>query len=406
MSKLAINGGTPIRTKPFPSWPQWDERERTNLLTTLESGKWFRYVGDMVERFERAFADACGAKHALAVTSGTKALEGAVYALELDPDAEIIVPSYTFVSTATCVINSGAQVVFADVDPRTYNVTVDTLEAVRTPKTRAIIPVHFGGCPCDMDAIMAWAKQHDIAVIEDACHAHGGFWNDKALGAIGDLGAFSFQNSKNMTAGEGGIVLTDNETYLGRLFARHSYGQQPGREWYDHFTVSTNLRMTEWAGAILLAQLERLEEQSAKRLANAQILDETIANLPGLEVVGSDDPRAKRRAYHIYIYRAVSLAEGVTRNQVIKALQAEGIPTAGGYPRPLYAQPLFDKVRPAQHQGASFDDLSQPNVETVCAEAIWHPQAMLLGDEEDTRDIARALEKVLGSIDELRALSA
>ncbi len=406
MSKLAIQGGTPIRTKPFPSWPQWDERERTNLLRTLETGKWYRYTGDTVERFEKAFAAACGAKHALAVTSGTKALEGAVYALELEPGAEVIVPSYTFVSTATCVINSGYQVVFADVDPQTLNVTAETLEAVRTPKTKAVIPVHFGGLPCDMDAIMAWAKEHQIAVIEDACHAHGGFWDGRALGAIGDLGAFSFQNSKNMTAGEGGIVLTDDETYLGRLFARHSYGQQPGREWYDHFTVSTNLRMTEWAGAILLAQLERLAEQSSKRLENARLLDDAIAGLPGLQVVGSKDPRAAQRAYHLYIYRAVDLPEGVTKAQVMKAMQAEGIPTAAGYPRPLYKQPLFDKVRPAQHQGASFNELALNHVEKVCDEVFWHSQAMLLAERDDVLDIARALEKVFSSIDELRALSA
>lgn len=406
MAKLAIHGGSPVRTKPFPSWPQWDETERRNILEVLETGKWFRYHGNMVEQFEKRFAELCGAKHALAVTSGTKALEGSLAALELEPTAEVIVPSYTFVSTATCVINSNAQVVFADIEPETLNVTVETLEAVRTPNTRAVIPVHFGGCPCDMDAIMAWAKEHHIAVIEDACHAHGGYWDGKALGAIGDLGAFSFQNSKNMTAGEGGIVLTDSDTYASRLFARHSYGQRQGSAWYDHFTVSTNLRMTEWAGAILLGQLDRLEEQSNRRLENARILDKAVAGLPGLEVVGTKDPRADRRAYHLYIYRYTGSVEGVTKQQVVKALQAEGIPAAGGYPRPLHHQPLFEKVRPAAHQGARFSELNFSEVGRVCDEVIWHTQAMLLGSKEDTLDIVNGLEKVLSSLDELARVPA
>lgn len=401
--KLAVCGGTPVRQKPFPNWPQWDKTEERNLLEVLHSGKWFRYQGTKVAEFEEAFARFCGVKHALAVTSGTKALEACVNCLELPPDSEVIVPAYTFVSTATCVINNHLTVVFADVDPATLNVTVDALEAVRTERTRAVIVVHFAGLPCEMDEITAWADEHGIAVIEDACHAHGGKWDGRYLGSIGRLGAFSFQASKNMTAGEGGVILTDSDELIGRLWARSSYGQRKGQAWYAHYVVSSNLRMTEWAGAILLAQLTRLERQTRTRLENAWLLDEALKEIPGVAAVGLSDPRAAERAYHLYPLRYLRTMPGVNREQIAQALVAEGIPATVGYPRPLYAQPLFSAVKPAEHQGDGFADLRLSGAEQACEEVIWLPQNTLLGDREDTMDIIRAVEKVMMALEELRS---
>jgi len=402
--KLAIHGGEAVRTDPFPSWPQWDDREEKNLLQVLHSGRWFRYQGDMVARFEKRFAEVCGARYGLAVTSGTKALEACVSCLDLPPGSEIIVPSYTFVSTATCVVNNNYQVVFADIDLETLNVTIQTLEAVWSPRTSAIIPVHFAGCPCDMDAIMKWARERGLKVIEDACHAHGGFWDKRPLGSIGDVGAFSFQASKNMTAGEGGIVLANSKEYMAKLYAKHSYGQRPGHPWYDHHVVSSNLRMTEWAGAVLLGQLERLGEQSQIRLENAGILDDAVEGIDGLKVVGTNDARASRRAYHLYAFRYLETIEGVTREHIARALQAEGIPASVGYPIPLNKQPLFDSLRPAEQQGSSFAELDMPGAAAACRQVLWLPQNVLLGSAEDTRDIARAMEKVMGAVDELREI--
>lgn len=404
MRKLALLGGDPVRKKPFPTWPQFDAREAQAAVEVTESGKWFRYAGDKVRQFEQAFADYHGAKYAQAVTSGTKALEAGLWALGVLPGDEVLVPSYTFVSTATAVVANGATPVFVDVDLRTLNLDLEAAEALVTPKTRAILPVHFAGCPCDMEAVQAFARRHKLPVLEDAAHAHGGFWDGKGLGSIGEIGAFSFQHSKNITAGEGGILLTSDQELATRIFSRHSYGQRAGQPWYNHEIVSTNLRMTEWQGAILLVQLSRLQEQSDRRLQNAALLDAAVTAQADLTPIKSDDPRAARRAYHLYMFRYTPREPGLSHRLIARALQAEGIPCSTGYPVPLYRQPLFRSVTPPAWQGCRYDELRQPRVEQACRETIWFTQNLLLGDEADTRDIANALEKVLTAQDALRSL--
>jgi dTDP-4-amino-4,6-dideoxygalactose transaminase len=398
--QLAINGGKPVRVEPFPAWPQWDEREERNLLSVLRSGKWFRYEGNMVAEFERQFANCQGARYGLAVNSGTAALEASMAALGVGGDDEVIVPSYTFMATAAAVVTAGATPVFADIDLATLNIDLASAESLINPRTKAIIPVHFGGCPCDMDAVTALAKRHGIGVVEDAAHAHGGKWAGRGMGSIGDLGAFSFQNSKNITAGEGGMVLSNDEELISRAFSHHSYGQRPGAPWYSHYVVSRNLRMTEWQGAILLAQTERLQEQSTRRLHNARILDAAIGSLEGLTVVGSCDSRAAERAYHLYQFRYSPGWPGVSRERFVQALRAEGIPCSTGYPVPLYQQPFFEVVQPPAGQGP-YAGLRLPNVERACKENLWLAQSVLLGDEKDMRDIADALAKVAELKDQL-----
>jgi len=399
-STLALLGGEPVRSKPFPPWPTHDEREERLLLDTLHSGNWFRYKGNKVKQFEEAFAARHDAKYGLAMSSGTTSLEAIFCALGLEPGDEVLVPSYTFVATATSVIISGATPRFVDVCPQTLNIDLKHAEECVSPRTRAVVVVHFAGLPCNMDEVMAFAERHSLYVVEDAAHAHGARWNGKGVGSHGHMGAFSFQASKNMTAGEGGIVLTDDEQLLSRAFSRHTYGQRPGHPWYSHHVVSTNLRMTEWQGAILLAQLERLDEQMRIRRQNALLLDEAIANIPALTPVKSDDPRAADRAYHLYAFRYAPGVEGLSRERFVQALQAEGIPCSIGYPVPLYKQPLFQHV---QHPPdlPSYNELELPQVTQLCNEVIWLTQNLLLGDAEDTRDIIRAIEKVLANADEL-----
>lgn len=396
----ALLGGKPVRTKPFPAWPTFDEREERLLLDTLRSGKWFRFHGDKVAQFEQAFAERHDAKYGLAVSSGTTALEASFCALELKPGDEVLVPSYTFVATATSIIMSGATPRFVDVCPETLNIDLKHAEECLSPRTRAIVVVHFGGLPCNMDEVMAFATKHNLYVVEDSAHAHGARWNGKGVGSHGHLGAFSFQASKNMTAGEGGIVLTDDEELISLAFSRHTYGQRPGSPWYSHHVVSTNLRMTEWQGAVLLAQMERLDEQMRLRRANALMLDEAIAAMPGLTPIQSDDPRAADRAYHLYTFRYAPGVEGLSRERFVEALQAEGIPCSPGYPVPLYKQPLFRHV---QHPPdlPPYHELELPQVTQLCNEVIWLTQNLLLGTAEDTRDIIRAIEKVLSHADKL-----
>lgn len=399
-STLALLGGEPVRSKPFPAWPMHDAREESLLLDTLRSGKWFRYTGNKVKQFEEAFTKRHDAKYGLAMSSGTTSLEASFCALDLQPGDEVLVPSYTFVATATSIVISGATPRFVDVCPETLNIDLQHAEECVSPRTRAIVVVHFAGLPCNMDEVKAFADRHNLYVVEDAAHAHGARWDGKGVGSHGHISAFSFQASKNMTSGEGGIVLTDDEHLLSRAFSRHTYGQRPGHPWYSHHVVSTNLRMTEWQGAILLAQFERLDEQNRIRRQNALLLDEAISAMPGLTPIKSDDPRAADRAYHLYAFRYAPGVEGLSRERFVEALQAEGVPCTIGYPIPLYKQPLFQHVKHPEDL-PPYNELELPQVTRLCNEVVWLTQNLLLGDAEDTRDIIRAIEKVLTNADKL-----
>lgn len=399
---LALLGGAPVRTQPFPAWPVHDAREESLLLDTLRTGKWWRYAGDKVKQFEEAFAKRHDSCYGLAMSSGTTSLEASFCALDLKPGDEILVPSYTFAATATSIVLIGATPRFVDVCPKTLNIDLTHAETCITPRTRAIAPVHFGGLPCNMDAVKSFAQAHNLYIVEDAAHAHGARWDGQGIGSHGHIAAFSFQASKNITSGEGGIVLTSDEKLLSRAFSRHTYGQRPGQPWYSHHVVSTNLRMTEWQGAILLAQFERLEEQNRRRLENAKLLDQAIDAFPGLLPIKSDDPRAADRAYHLYTFRYAPGVDGLTREHFVQALQAEGIPCSTGYPVPLYAQPLFQHVKQPDGQ-PPYNELKLPNVTQLCQEVIWFRQNLLLGEAEDTNDIIRAIEKVLTNADGLVA---
>jgi len=405
MSKLAVNGGSPVRTEPFPNWPQWTDAERKNVLEVLESGNWFRFYGDRVAEFEKRFGEYHDGKYALAVSSGTAALEVCMAALGVGPGDEVIVPCYTFVATATAVIHAGATPVYADVSLDDFNIDLDSVAQLITPRTKGMIVVHFGGCPCDMDKVIAFAKERGLWVVEDAAHAHGGKWAGRGMGSFGDAAGFSFQNSKNITAGEGGLFMTNDEALMNRAFSFHSYGQRTGYPWYSHHIVSRNLRMTEWQGAILLAQLDRLEEQTKLRLENARKLDAAISAIAGLATVGSSDPRASERAYHLYQFRYAPGIPGVSRQRFLEALIAEGVPCSAGYPVPLYKQPFMEEVAPPEGQGA-YNQLHLPNAEAACREAIWLSQSLLLGAEKDTQDIIDAITKVVENASELQSAAS
>lgn len=229
MNKLALVGGTPVRTKPFPAWPQFDEREVEAVASVVRSGQWGRLAGTEVAQLEKEFAAAHDAKYALGVTNGTTALEVALLALGIGPGDEVIVPAYTFVASATCVLTVNAIPVFADIDLDTFNIDLDSVRAKITPRTKAIIPVHFAGLPVNMDELLALAREHNLHVVEDTAHGHGAKWRGKGVGSHGEFGAFSFQASKNMNSGEGGIVITNDHELYERANSLHSFGRLPGR---------------------------------------------------------------------------------------------------------------------------------------------------------------------------------
>ena len=396
---LAIEGGTPVRTKGWMPWPIFDEAEEQAVVEVVRSGKWWSVEGGKVREFEEAFARFQDAQFAVCVTNGTAALEVALRAAHIGCGDEVIVPPYTFIATATAVLSVGATPVFVDVEDESLNIDPTKIEEAITPRTRAIIPVHIGGCPADMDGVLEVAHKHNLLVIEDAAQAHAAEWKGAKVGAIGDMGCFSFQASKNLNSGEGGAVLTNNPHWADQVWSVHNVGRVRGGRWYEHHVLGANFRMTEFQAAILLCQLRRLPEQTEQRTCNAQKLSEMLSKIPGIRPP-RPDPRVTRHAYHLYVFRYNKEAfGGRPREEFLKALSAEGIPCSPGYV-PLYRERVFLN-RPISNdlcqlsRMKDYSSLHCPVCERACAEeAVWLYQNMLLGTEEDMADIATAIAKV------------
>ncbi|NLG50152.1 MAG: DegT/DnrJ/EryC1/StrS family aminotransferase [Chloroflexi bacterium] len=407
--ELALHGGSRVRNTPFPSWPVYGEAEEKALLDVLHSGKWGRLDGSQVAAFEQEFATYQGAQYGIAVVNGSVALWVALMAAGIQAGDEVIVPPYTFQATAVSVIEANAVPVFVDVHPDSYCLDPDLIEDAITERTRAIIPVHFAGQAADMDAILAIARKYELVVIEDAAHAHGARYKDQGLGAIGDMGAFSFQSSKNLTSGEGGIVLTNSDLYERLVRSVHNCGRLPEGEWYSHYIMGSNFRMTEFQGALLRAQMTRLEEQTRIRDANGLYLNAKLAEIPGILPF----PRGQgetRHSYHLYMFRYNAAEfDGVPRERFLEALRAEGVPCSPGYGLPLYRQPLFEQLAFGPFTGyrqtvpnLDYSKVSCPVTERACREeAVWLTQPMLLGTQADMDDIVEAVAKVYAHRQEL-----
>jgi dTDP-4-amino-4,6-dideoxygalactose transaminase len=399
-SELAILGGRPVRERPFPAWPVFGEAEEKALVRALRSGEWGRCDGQEVATFERRFAAFCGAGHAVAVANGTVSLRIALLAAGLQAGDEVIVPPYTFIATASAVVEANGTPVFADIDPRTFNIDPRAVERAITPRTRAIIPVHMGGLPADMDAMLALARRRGLTVIEDAAHAHGSELEGRRAGSLADLASFSFQSSKNLTAGEGGIITTSDGALAERCVSFHNCGRVSGGVWYEHHLIGGNYRLGEFQGAILNAQLDRLEAQIETRDRNGKYLAGRLREIPGI-LPQERGPDCTRHAYHLFLYRIDPEAFGLERGPLHEALRAEGVPASDGYVRPLYRQPLFleRNFGPFQGRGGppspDYRAVSCPACEAICAsQGAWLEQRLLLGSREDMDDIVRAFEKV------------
>ena len=396
---LAIFGGPKVRTRPFPAWPVFGAEEEQRLLATLRSGKWGKLNGDQVAEFEQRFATMHGCKHGVAVVNGTVSLRIALIAAGLQAEDEVIVPPYTFLATATAVVEANAIPVFADIDLETFNLDPAAVEAAITPRTRAIMPVHMGGQAVEMAAIMAIARKHNLVVIEDAAHAHAAVYRDQPAGSIGHLGSFSFQSSKNLTSGEGGIVITSDDRLAAACRSIHNCGRIEGGLWYEHHVMSANYRLGEFQGAILNVQLSRLKEQTRTRDRNGQYLAERLRRIPG--ILPQKRPQdCTRHSYHLFLFRINAGAFGASREAILRALVAEGIPVCGGYAVPLYRQPLFlnkafGPYLSRAKERLDFTKVSCPNCELICGQqGAWLEQSLLLGDRSDMDDIAAAFEKV------------
>lgn len=397
--ELALLGGKPVRTTPFPSWPAYGPEEDEALLGVLRSGAWGGY-NDKVEEFEADFAAMHRVRHAVSCANGTVALEVALHALGIQCGDEVIVPPFTFAATATSVLLCHGAPVFVDIDAETLNLSPSAVEVAITPRTKAVIAVHFGGLPADMDALTEIAERHGIQLIEDAAHAHGATWRGIPVGNFGSVGTFSFQEFKLVTSGEGGVMVTNDQDLAGRLWAYCNQGRRKGGEWYEHVTLGSNYRLTGFQAAILCAQLRKLPEQTRVRAENVSYLRTQLRSFAGLNIF-DDDPRVGQQPNYLVTLRYDAKDfDGVSRDLFLRALEAEGIPAKKTYPYPLYRNPLFaENNLPLCNCGdwrapQDYGSLFLPACERICREGIWLEHSIFLGQRKDIDDILKGCEKV------------
>jgi dTDP-4-amino-4,6-dideoxygalactose transaminase len=341
MGALAITGGPSVRTRPFPAWPQVDADDERSVLEVVRSGKWWmcRYSPtelsggptqevSRVEAFEQAFARFQHVRHALAVSSGSGGLEICCRVIGLQPGDEVITTPYTFIASASCMLNASAIPVFVDIEPETYDLNPELIEGAITPRTRAILPVHFGGGIADMTRINAIAREHNLAVIEDAAQAQGAsLAGGRFAGALGDVAIFSLQQSKLLTCGEGGVFTTANDEYADLAWSLRHYGRTKAGLWYEHHNVAWNYRLSELQAGLLLSQLAKLPTQNTTRQHSADALLDALRGIPGI-LPCRQNREAENQAHYLVLLRYEPQAwDGVGRDALIEALGAEGRPS-------------------------------------------------------------------------------
>jgi dTDP-4-amino-4,6-dideoxygalactose transaminase len=412
MAKLAINGGLrAVEQVLIPQWPVSDDLEKKAVLEALESRKWGRlYLGSKADAFEKAFAEYHDAKHGIAVTNGTTALELALLACGIRPGDEVLVPAVTFISSASAIVTSvGAVPIFVDIDPETVCISPEAIQEAITDRTRGIVAVHYGGYPFDLDRILPIVEKHGLVLIEDCAHAQGTEWKGRKVGAMGTAGAFSFQESKAFTAGEGGIVLTNDEKIATEAKLLHNIGRVLGRPGYEHYVLASNYRITDLQAAVLNVQLRRFRDEQARMKSEAgEHLAAGLREIGGLEPQKKDD-RITQRGYYFVVLRYDSEQfGGVHRDRFIEALRAEGVPCGDGYAMPLYKQPAFkrERVEPLLAESAKpwpdYENMHLPVSEHFCAEEqITIPHGVLLAGEKGMDAILDAVSKIKANVSEL-----
>lgn len=401
--KPALLGGQPSRTAAIPSWPIFEEGEKQALLETLQSGKWFRGSGTNVAGFETKFGELFGAKFCVGTSSGTNALMASLNALGVGAGDEVILPPYTFVACANAILMLGALPVFVDTDRDTFQMDARKIEAAITDRTAAIMAVHLGGNAANLDTILAIARKHNLPVVEDACQAHLGEWRNRKLGTFGQTGCFSFQASKNLTAGEGGMIVTDDAELAEKCFASHN-NSRPRKAIGAHPNLwrGSNFRMSEFHAAILLAQIDRLPAQARKRDENGAYLNKMLSEIPGICPARAYDG-ATRNAYHLYMFRyQKEKFANLSRAKFLAALSAEKVPASPGY-QPLNQDPFIARtVRSPKFQRAFSErriaDWTERNTcpenNILCEEAVWLSQNVLLAERAAMEQIVNAIQKI------------
>ncbi|MEV0199688.1 DegT/DnrJ/EryC1/StrS family aminotransferase [Nonomuraea sp. NPDC050691] len=389
---LALYGGTPVRTAPWPSWPPpLDDAQRELAGKVLESGRWgATQGGGVTDDLAAAFAARSATPYGVAVGNATLGLFAALRGLGVGPGDEVIVPAYTFVASATAVLLAGAVPVIADVDPAHLHLSPDAVRAALTGRTAAVMPVHLAGSPADMDPLNALAGRHGLAVVEDAAQAHGAEYRGRPVGGLGHAGVYSFQASKAMTAGEGGLIVCRDEAAYEAIWSVCNLGRRLGGQWYGHASVGWNLRLTDLQAALLLPWLDRLDDEIARRDAFCASLERELDRLP--EAAGGrpvtvvpQPPGTTRDSRHLLMLRVDA---PVDRDFLLAAMAAEGAPLDAGYP-PLGTMDALT--------GAGARAEPCPAAASAARNVVWVRQAMLMDDPARAADIAEALAKVLAA---------
>jgi len=403
-SKPALLGGTPAHAGRWPGWPEWRQTWEPSILEVLRSGKWYRGSGEQVQQFEAAYATLLGAKRCLATASGTTALVVGMHVLDVDAGDEVIVSPFTFIASYNAILLKMALPVLADTDPATLTMDPASIERRITERTRAIMPVHIYGMPCDMDPILAIAGKHQLAVIEDACQAWLAEYKGRKCGTIGDLGCFSFQNSKHLPSGEGGAITGNRDDLLDRAGSFHDCGRSYGRftGTRPNFTRGGNFRMQHFQAAMLLQQFDKLVQDTARRRENADRLSAALKEIPGIQPARL--PENSRAVWHLYPFRYdADRFQGLPRDTFIRAMRAEGIPCSGGYQEQYFDglldeaissrgyKRLFSAQRLKEYRD-SFEELTGNR--EVCATTVAITQNLLLAERADIDDIAEAIRKI------------
>ena len=406
MSELAILGGPKTRTEPYPEWPVWDQRDIDIVTEVIKSGRWggYPYPGPKTAELAKKFAGLQGGGYAVPMANGTVTMEVALRAAGVGWGDEVIVPGYTFQATASAPMAAGAIPVIVDIDPDNYCLDPRAAQKAITPKTKAIIPVHLGASMADMDAIMELAEKHDLVVIEDCAHAHGAKWNGRGAGTIGHFGSFSFQSSKTLSTGEGGILLCRTPELAAKAASIIDCGRPHAlgggtEDASMEYQVGGNFRLSEIVAALALAGLERFPAQASEREAMAAYMDEALSEVPGIRLLRRD-PRHTTRSFYRYIF-AVDPAEfGMEHDLLAGALAAEGVACWTGYEAMnnyTLFQPQKSKlaVPNAFPEYFDFKNMDLPEAERACEhEAVWLDENIFRAGPKGVDDAINAIKKI------------
>ena len=408
--KLAVNGGEKIHSGPWPQWPVWDQSAEEGIIQMLRSGKWWKGSGGALPEFEKVFAEKTGARRCVLVSSGTTAHSIALHALGIEAGDEVVTSAYTFRASYDVIFIANALPVFVDTDPETFLMDTGKLEKTINERTTAILPVHINGLPVDMDSLNAVAKKHNLKVIEDACQANLAEYRGKKVGSLGDLGCFSFQNSKQIPAGEGGAIIGNNDEYMDRCYAFSDCDKVFDKTRADRHKPSwaSNFRIQQSQALILLSQVKRAENDFNLRWENAQYLRSKLKDIPGIVPYKLANGATKAACY-IYPFRyQAEKFNNIPKEKFVKALVAEGIPCNAGTSSSARGLTKiqedlmeaacnsrgFKKLFPETRLKQWREETNLPGSAKAYREVVNMSQSVLLGTKKDMDDIVKAITKI------------